>query len=530
MIGGLGGTWLLRDESMGPFWLLVYAIPLFTSTFVVVAVASHRLAPRSRRAALAVVIVLTCAAWLPIRMEGIDGDFVPTFAWRWTTTSEERVLSQTSAPTIAPASPAQTDAPQFSTRPEATPIEGVPIVPGESARGASPPSVEAPARGMVEWSGFRGPRRDGIVHGVRIVTDWSASPPVQLWRRAVGPGWSSFAVHGDLLYTQEQRGEDEIVSAYRMTTGEPAWIHRDAARFFESNGGAGPRGTPTAHERRVYTFGATGILNALDARSGAVIWSRNAASDADTEVPYWGFSSSPVVVDDLVIVGVSGQLVAYDRATGKPRWFGPAGPGAYSSPHLTTIDGVPQILLLDGAHAISVTPAEGKRLWAHAWPGSPTQPAAIGNGHLLIASATGTRRIAVVHGPEGWTTEERWTSIGLKPTFNDFAAHEGHAFGFDGGILACIDLKDGARKWKGGRYGHGQMVLLAEQDVLLVLSEEGDLALVRATPDQFTEVSRFKVFDGKTWNHPALVGDILLVRNGEEMAAFRLALEDAAKE
>jgi outer membrane protein assembly factor BamB len=351
---------------------------------------------------------------------------------------------------------------------------------------------------------------------------------VELWRRPIGPGWSSFAVRGDVFYTQEQRGDDEIVACYHLTTGKPVWMHRDATRFWESNGGAGPRATPTLSNGRVYAFGATGILNALDAHDGSVIWSRNAASDTGTPVPGWGFASSPLVVGDLVVVH-AGVLVAYDRATGDRRWLGPARGGGYSSPHLLTIDSVAQILMMSGAGATSVAPADGALLWEHSWPGSPiVQPAQIAGGAVLISTAdgmggSGMRRIAAARGPGGWSVEERWTSNGLKPYFNDFVVHEGHAFGFDGNILACIDLEDGKRKWKGGRYGNGQLLLLPDQDLLLVLSEDGELALVGATPDQFAELARFPVLDGKTWNHPVLIGDILLVRNGEEMAAFRLS-------
>ena len=311
------------------------------------------------------------------------------------------------------------------------------------------------------------------------------------------------------------------------------WIHRDAARFFESNGGAGPRGTPTLSGDRVYTLGATGILNALAAADGAVVWSRNAAVDIDANVPYWGISSSPLVVGDVVIVALSGSLAAYELATGKLRWSGPARGESYSSPQLMTIAGVAHVVQMTGNGATGVAPADGKLLWEHQWKGFPiVQPAQTADGDVLITASgeSGIRRIAVAHGPGGWTVERRWGSNALKPYFNDFVVHEGHAFGFDGRILACIDLKDGTRKWKGGRFGNGQLVLLSEQDLLLVLSEEGELALVRATPDQFTELARFPAIEGKTWNHPVLVGDVLLVRNGDEMAAFRLPLARVAQQ
>jgi outer membrane protein assembly factor BamB len=194
---------------------------------------------------------------------------------------------------------------------------------------------------------------------------------------------------------------------------------------------------------------------------------------------------------------------------------------------MATIGGVRQVLLLSASGATSVAPDDGRQLWEYQWRGFPiVQPALTADGDVLLVAAgnSGVRRIAVAPGPGGWTVAERWKSDGLKPYFNDFVVHKGHAFGFDGRILSCIDLADGKRKWKGGRFGNGQLVLLPDQDVLLVLSEEGELALVGATPDQFTELARFKAIEGKTWNHPALVRDVLLARNGAEMVAFRLPL------
>jgi outer membrane protein assembly factor BamB len=358
-----------------------------------------------------------------------------------------------------------------------------------------------------------------------IGTDWTTTPPVEVWRRAVGPGWSSFSVRGNVIYTQEQRGDDEIVAAYALSSGKPLWRHHDPARFWESNGGPGPRATPTIDGSRVYALGATGILNALDADTGAVLWSRSAAADTGARVPEWGFAGSPLVVDGLVVAATGGILAAYDAATGDRRWIGPEEAEGYTSPQLMTIGGDRHIVLLSGSGLTAVSPRDGKPVWHYAWKGYPiVQPSQMPDGGILIAvnETSGVRRLAVSRGASGWQVEERWTSNGLKPWFNDFVVHKGHAYGFDGTILSCIDLADGSRKWKGGRYGGGQLVLLPQQDLLVVISEDGELAMVRATPDGFTELGRVPAIAGKTWNHPVLVRDIILVRNGEEMAAFRL--------
>jgi len=531
MIVALAATRRFLDPSIATgamgFLFFLYAIPVLSMAFVVWAVASQRLSTGLRRATMVATILLACGAFTLLRTNGFTGDADSDFAWRWAPTAEDRLLAHANdMPT------ATTPATRAAKTPEPAPVPAVVTakISGDPvpARSGVPVTHEpASVKTGADWPGFRGPHRDGVISGVRIETDWSKSPPVQLWRRPIGPGWSSFAVRGELLYTQEQRGGDEVVSCYQVSTGEPVWKHSDAARFWESNAGPGPRATPTLSGGRVYTFGATGIVNALDARSGAVVWSRSAASDAGMKIPEWGFASSPLVVDDEVIIAASGKLAAYNLATGEPRWFGPDGGVSYSSPQLATIGGVAQILLLSVAGATSVAPGDGTVLWKHPWPGYPiVQPALTADGDVLISvsDSSGTRRLAIAHGPTAWTAEERWTSAALKPYFNDFVVHEGHAFGFDGGILACIDLKDGKRVWKGGRYGHGQLALLSDQDVLLVLSEEGELALVAAAGDQFRELARFPALEGKTWNHPVLAGDVLLVRNGQEMAAFRLSL------
>jgi outer membrane protein assembly factor BamB len=500
------------STGMMGYMFPVYAIPVVALALVAYAVTARGLSDTPRRAALIAVILIACGGWTLVRTAGFSGYIDHDFAWRWTSTPEQRLLAQANdEPPAPPPAPA--------------PAAGTPI----AAPAADLPPAVAPVPAAVtttaEWPGFRGPLRDGVVRGTRIETDWTKSPPVQLWRRPIGPGWSSFAVHGDLIYTQEQRGDEEIVAAYSLTSGKPAWRHHDAARFWESNGGPGPRATPSIGNGRVYALGATGILNALDARSGAVVWSHNAAADTGAKVPEWGFSGSPLVLDDLVIVATGGVLAAYDAVSGARRWIGPAADEGYTSPQLMTIDGVRQVVHMSGTGLTSVTPKDGKPLWQHAWKGYPiVQPSQTADGGILIVAneSSGTRRLAVAHGAGGWTVEPRWTSNGLKPWFNDFVVHKGHAFGFDGTILSCIDLTDGSRRWKGGRFGAGQLVLLPDQDLLLVLSEEGELALVSATPDRFTELGRAPAITGKTWNHPVLAGDTLLVRNGEEMAAFRL--------
>ncbi|HET6979739.1 MAG TPA: PQQ-binding-like beta-propeller repeat protein [Pyrinomonadaceae bacterium] len=491
------GTKRVVHESIagGAMGMLLYmlAIPVFSMGLVLWAVITRHFSAARRRLMFVPMLLIGCGVFMLIRTGGLTAEFDNDIHWRWSKTPEQALLAAANNETTAPAT-----------------------------------NVSTPVSTESGWSGFRGPQRDGTVHGVKIKTDWSASPPVELWRRPIGPAWSSFAVQNGRFYTQEQRGDEEVVSCYDVNTGKPIWRHSDNARFYESNAGAGPRATPTLSNGRVYTQGATGIVNVLDAATGNVIWTRNSVNDTGAKIPGWGIAGSPLVANDLVVVAAAGNLVAYELEGGKPRWLGPPGGTGYSSPELLTINGIQQIVLLRSTGVMSVSLNDGKLLWEHAWEGVPiVQPAVASNGDLLISvsDSSGLRRLTVGQNSGGWTTQERWTTEDINPWFNDFVVHNGHAFGFDGSSLVCVNLDDGKLKWKGKRYGYGQVILLPEQDMLLVLSEKGELALAKAATDQFTELGHFPALEGKTWNHPVLVGDVLLVRNDHEMAAFRLATQ-----
>ncbi|MFW5859668.1 MAG: PQQ-binding-like beta-propeller repeat protein [Planctomycetota bacterium] len=438
----------------------------------------------------ALVIVLGAL----VRIDALDGDTFPRFAFVWQPTAD--------------------------VRPDESAIE-------LGARDPVRPHAPSP--------GFLGRDRTGVIPGVTLEGDWQAAPPRVRWRRPVGAAWSGFAVVADTAITQEQYGEEEVVSAYRLADGSLRWRHTYPARYASTMGGIGPRATPSIAGDAVLSMGATGILHCLALADGTARWRVDVLADTGGTAPQWGMSASPLVCDGAVIVAAGGpgaSLAAYALIDGSRLWGGGGGPIAYASPMLVELDGVRQVVLFGASGVCGHDPADGSVLWQIPWPGRwPTvaQPVVVGADRLVISSAYGTGAICyrVFAGTDGWRSEVLWRNRRLQAKFSNLVHHQGFLYGFADGVLVCHDADNGERRWRGERYGHGQ-VLLVGDDLLLTGEKEGLIALVSASPEGFVERARMEVFDAAMENPPALAPPYLLLRTIDRAACLEMPLADAA--
>lgn len=488
----LAGALLCVKYSRGVM-LLAFAVPAMTTGAVLTLVMTDRLRWNWARWVAAVFVVGCAGMFMALRVDEIGSGLAPVVSWRWSPTEAE-------ASATIPVSPAN----------------GTAVLPAQP--------------GPADWPAFRGPARDGILTGTRFSTDWSTAPR-ELWRRKIGSGWSSFTAVGDYVFTQEQRGAEELVTCYEAATGADVWVNRTAAQF-KDDMGLGPRATPTFCDGRLYTQGCTGVLQCLDAATGNTVWKRDLSKDAETRVPGYGFSSSPLIAGELVIEfscgGEGKSAVAYNRATGDVAWRAGHGGDAYPSPHLAVIAGVPQVLMVCDYGLQSFVPETGALLIDYPWKAkmNPRCVQPLVTDDRVMVGTTGlmsARMLRIQKDGSAWKVSEEWTSKKFRPYFNDGVLHKGFYYGFDGERLACVDIATGERRWEGRRYG-GQLILLADMETLLVLGDAGDVSLVPATPERFSETAQFKAVSGKTWNHPVVAHGRLFVRNAAEAACFELPL------
>lgn len=440
--------------------------------------------------------LLTMTAGM-FRIRGVSGDLMPILEPRWV-----KKFSTTAA--VAPTPAANVSSTSGSTHPD--------------------------------FPQFLGPQRTAMLDGPALDFDWAAHPPQILWRQPIGAAWSGFVIVGDRALTQEQNGKEERVTCYDLLTGKLLWAHGDAVHYHTVIAGEGPRCTPTVVSNHVFTLGATGILNCLDLTTGTPIWTHSITSDAQSRMPEWGFSGSPLFVDGLVAVSAGGDeksLLAYRSEKGELAWAAGNAPVNHGSPFVATLAGARQILAFNSKRITAHDVTTGRVLWEYPW--------GVGQPHVAVPVVTSSNRVLFSSGygvgcelleisptTSGVQTARRvWGSKKMKAKFANLVQREGFLYGLDDGIFACVDLADGTQRWKEGRYGHGQGLLV--RDLFVLMAENGELILLRPTPEAPNELHRFRVFNSKTWNPIALAGDVLLVRNDQEAACFRLSLESRAR-
>lgn len=447
------------------------------------------------------VLLLLCAPAFPvlITFDGVDGDSRPITTWRFAVHE----------------SPSATD-----------------MVPWRLASTSSQPDIAD----IPSFPQFLGPNRNGVITDTNLSNDLDTYPPREKWRNKIGLGWGGFATQANRAITQEQRGKKEMVVCYDIHTGHTLWVHTDDDDIDYHNRGTGdgPRATPTIVDGCVYTVGVTGNLNCLELSSGKRLWSVNILKDSNTENTLYGQSGSPLVVDQMVIVSPGGgngrSLVAYEKRTGKVVWQSGNDDGGYGSPTLMTIADTRQILMYNATGVSAHDVETGTILWTHPWQNykkvNCTQPVLVAEGEnrvlLSTAYGKGSCLIEVSKADDNsFAVKQLWMNRELRVYFSSIVVRENYAYGLYNGILVCIDLAAGKRKWKNGRYGHGQ-VLLAD-DLLIIQAEKGEVAFVKASPEAYSELHRMKALRSKTWNNPALAGRFLLVRNDREAVCYELS-------
>jgi outer membrane protein assembly factor BamB len=410
--------------------------------------------------------------------------------------------------------------------------EAAATVAAPNANESKPSADAAPAKSTRSyWTNFRGPARDGRYEETPIRTNWPAEGLPLLWKQPIGGGYASFVVAEGMAFTIEQRRRQEIVAAYDVETGRELWTQGSDAEFKESMGGDGPRATPTWEAGRLWALGAEGDLRCFEAKTGKLNWSKNILKDNGAANLQWGMSGAPLIVDDKVVVLPGGRagssVVAYNKLTGAQVWKSLNDTQAYVSPMLMTLAGKRQIVVVTANRIVGLAVDNGSLLWESSWNTDMgincSQPIVIDANRFFISSGygKGAALVEITGSGDQLTARKVWENTSMKNKFNSSVVYEGNVYGLDETILTCVDVKTGERRWKGGRYGFGQVILASGH--LIVITDTGELVLVKATPDKHTELARFSAIEGKTWNYPAIAEGRLLVRNQTQMACFDLS-------
>jgi outer membrane protein assembly factor BamB len=401
------------------------------------------------------------------------------------------------------------------------------------------PPIDLTIDRTLDFPRYRGLRGDGVVTSNDLLEwNWSEYPPKLLWRQPCGGGFAGFAVAGNVAITVEQRHDQEVIVCYDRATGKERWTYSYKANFRHPTGN-GPRATPAlSDDGDVYSMGAEGMLVCLDGKTGKKKWSVDVVEDNSARVVMWGMTSSPLLVEDLVIVNAgvdpdnnAGRaLVAYRRSDGTFVWGAGKNRAGYSSPQKARLAGRDQVLLFDAGGLAGYDPKTGEELWQYPFVTGMDmniiQPLVLSEDRVFIASETskGCEMIRITRKGTTFAAEQEWANFNLCSKFANPVAVGSAIYGLSNGTLVSIEPEKGRRLWRGRTYGHGQILAVGRNvgAVLIVLSERGYVAVVAADRKSFQERARMDVFKDRTWNTPALAGRQLFLRNDVEMACYEL--------
>jgi outer membrane protein assembly factor BamB len=382
-----------------------------------------------------------------------------------------------------------------------------------------------------DWPQWRGPGRDGISTETGLLKQWPQGGPPLAWRAAgAGEGYSSMAVADGRLFTLGARGSSEHVLAFDVSSGKRIW-ETASGRRFSNDRGSGPRGTPTVDGDRVYAFGASGDLSALDAATGKVIWTVNVLKQFGGSNIRWGLSESPLVLSDRVLVQAGGRgagIVALRKTDGSEIWRTEGDEPGYSSAVLHEVGGIRQAVFFTGQRALGIDVNDGRLLWSYNRVSNRTAniatPIVRGNRVFLSSDyGTGAALLELTASGREVSARQVYFTHEMRNHHASSVLVGDHLYGYSSAILTAMHFDMGKVAWRDRSVGKGSLVFA--DDRLYLFSEAGVVGLAEASPAGYREHGRFELKTGRlpTWSHPVVAGGRLYLRDQDTIYAYDIS-------
>lgn len=381
-------------------------------------------------------------------------------------------------------------------------------------------------RAQDDWPQWRGPNRDGRSGEKGLLKQWPAGGPPLAWRATgAGEGYSSFAVVNGRVYTLGARGDTEYVMAYDAASGKRLWEAANGRRF-DNDRGSGPRATPTVEGDRIYAFGASGDLSAIDVATGKPVWKVNVLSKFGGSNINWGLSESPLVLSDRILVNAGGPIVALKKTDGSQIWKSEGDePAGYSSAVLQETGGIRQAIFFTHTRVVGVDVNTGKRLWSYQPVANNTANIAtpiVRDNKVFVSSdyGTGAALLELTSAGGGVRAKEVYFTRDMRNHHSSSVLIGDHLYGFSGSILTAMTFNTGQVGWRDRSVGKGSLVFA--DDRLYLYSEGGTVGLAEANPTGYREHGRFQIRTGNlpTWSHPVVSGGKLFLRDQDTIYAY----------